>query len=277
MDRIVTGFPAKDAEQIFSKLEFTDDLAVACEPYISWIIEGREEWKRIFPADKIFSTVKWVDDCALYRERKVKILNGAHTLSVLAGHLCGFSIVRDMVSDPDFNALLNRAIDNEIIPTIDMDKTELAAFKNSVLERFMNPFIDHKLLDISLNSVSKFTARCLPSVIQYSQKFGSAPPLLSFSFAALIKFYNGSFDENGDFVSNAHGKDYVIRDSADNLKAFEAAFKTNDPVLHIMKNISLWGSDLTDIKGFYEKVSDCFADICTSGVRLALRKALGNE
>ncbi len=277
VDRIVTGFPQKDCKEIFEKLGYTDDLAVACEPYISWIIEGDESWKEIFPADKLFSSVKWVGDITPYRERKVKILNGAHTMSVLAAYLCGYKIVRDMMEDPDFSEFLERAVECEIIPTVDMDKTELSEFKNSVFERFRNPFIDHKLLDISLNSVSKYKARCLPSIFDYIEKFGSAPSLLSFSLAALIKFYNGSFDSKGDFVSFSSGEEYRIRDSKDILEAFLSAYRTDDPVFEIMKNKEIWGRDLTAAGDLYTKVHACFNDINDLGMRCALRKVLGHE
>ncbi len=277
VDRIVTGFPQNDAQSVFEKLGCEDKLAVACEPYISWVIEGREEWKDIFPAHKIFESVKWVDDISPYRERKVKILNGAHTMSVLAAYLCGYKIVRDMMHDDDFSLYLNSAIDNEIIPTINMEKSELEDFKSSVFERFCNPFIDHKLLDISLNSVSKFRARCLGTILQYIEKNGTAPKLLSFAFAALIKFYDGSFEENGDFIAKSDFGDYCVRDSKEVLSQFEYAHKTEDPVYEILKNENMWGSDLTSISDLYSKVAECYNDVEKFGVRQALRKVLANE
>lgn len=277
VDRIVTGFPEKDYNSLCERLGYTDKLMVACEPYHSWIIEGKEEWKDRFPIDRISNCVQWVKSIAPYRERKVKILNGAHTMSVLAAYLCGFDIVRDMMHDSDFYDYLNLGIENEIIPTIDMDKAELEQFKNSVFERFDNPFIDHKLLDISLNSVSKFKARCLPSVLQYIEEFNTAPPLLSFALAALIRFYNGKFDENGDFVSYRSDEKYCIRDSEDVLKAFDSAFKTQDPVKRILADESLWGMDLTAVCDLADKVKAAFEDIETLGMRAALKKVCGNE
>lgn len=277
VDRIVTGFPENDYDSLCERLGYTDNLMVACEPYHSWIIAGKVEWKDIFPLHRISDCVKWVNSIAPYRERKVKILNGAHTMSVHAAYLCGFDIVRDMMHDPDFSDYLNIGIENEIIPTIDMDKTELEQFKNSVFERFDNPFIDHKLLDISLNSVSKFSARCLPSVLQYVEKFDTAPPLLSFALAALIRFYNGKFDENGDFVSYRAGEKYCIRDSEDVLKAFDSAFRTQDPVKSLLADKLLWGTDLTAVCDLADTVKAAFDDIETLGMRAALKKVCGNE
>lgn len=277
VDRIVTGFPQTDADTLFENIDCVDNLAVACEPYISWVIEGREEWKDIYPAHMLFESIKWVDSISPYRERKVKILNGAHTMSVLAAYLCGFKIVRDMMKDDDFSLYLNTAVDNEIIPTISMDKSELEDFKNSVFERFCNPFIDHKLLDISLNSVSKFKARCLDSILQYVSEYGTAPKLLSFAFAALIKFYDGTFNENGEFTANSEYGSYVVRDSKAVLSQFEQAHKTDNPVFEILKNKDMWGSDLTLISSLYSKVLSSYCDIKKLGMRKALRKVLYSE
>lgn len=276
VDRIVTGFPHKDYESICEKLGYCDKLMVACEPYNSWIIEGDENWKNIFPIDKVSGSVKWVKSIAPYRERKVKILNGAHTMSVPAAYLCGFDIVRDMMNDPDFSDYLNKGIEKEIIPTINMNVSELEQFKNSVFERFDNPFIDHKLLDISLNGVSKFKARCLPSLLQYIDMFGAAPPILSFALAALIRFYNGRF-ENGEFVSARGGEKYCIRDSHDVLTAFESAYKSQDPVNAVLADKSLWDMNLTKCADLADKVCKAFDDIENSGMRVVLKRVCGNE
>ncbi|MEE0304863.1 MAG: hypothetical protein U0H47_00995 [Eubacterium sp.] len=125
--------------------------------------------------------------------------------------------------------------------TIDLDENELKAFANSVIERFNNPFIDHKLLDISLNSVAKFKARCLCSLLDYYNKFGKIPSVLSFSFAALINFYE-----------NFKNKDYPVNDVESVLYFFKA--KHNDIVFDVLANVGFWGEDLTKIDGLYKKV-----------------------
>ena len=117
----------------------------------------------------------------------------------------------------------------------------LRAFSNSVIERFSNPFIDHKLLDISLNSVAKFKTRCLCSLLDYYNKFGKIPSVLSFAFAALINFYE-----------NFENKDYPVSDVESVLYFFKS--KHTDIVFDVLANVRFWGEDLTKIDGLYKKV-----------------------
>ncbi len=280
VDRIVTGFPSNDYNKFCERLGYEDKLMVACEPFYSWIISagGREaEAKEIFPLHKLFDGVVWSNDVATYRERKVRILNGAHTVSVLAGYLAGYDIVRDMLHDEAFSGLINLCLNNEVIPTIDLSEDVLKSFAASVLERFDNPFIDHKLLDISLNSVSKFKARCVGSFKDYYAKTGKSPSLLSFGLAALITFYNGRFEGDAFIGTRENGDDYQIKDNPEVLAAASEAYKTADPVEAIMKNTALWGKDLTAIEGFEAKVKSYFDGIKELGVKAQLEKVINDE
>lgn len=280
VDRIVTGFPANYYDALCERLGYEDKIMVACEPYYSWIISagGREEEaKELFPLHKVFDNIVWSDDVAAYRERKVRILNGAHTVSVLAGYLAGYDIVRDMLHDEAFSGLINLCLNNEVIPTIDLSEDVLKSFATSVLERFDNPFIDHKLLDISLNSVSKFKARCMGSFKDYYAKTGKAPSLLSFGLAALIAFYNGRFEGDAFIGTRENGDDYQIKDNPEVLAAVSEAYKTADPVEAIMKNTALWGEDLTAIEGFEAKVKSYFDGIKELGVKAQLEKVINDE
>lgn len=166
-----------------------------------------------------------------------------------------------MINDKDFKAYIDKGLNEEIIKTIDLDENELKAFANSVIERFNNPFIDHKLLDISLNSVAKFKARCLCSLLDYYNKFGKIASVLSFSFAALINFYE-----------NFENKDYPVNDVESVLHFFKA--KHNDIVFDVMANVGFWGEDLTKIDGLYKKVKAYFDDIKSLGISKAMEKLL---
>lgn len=276
VDRIVTGFPAEEFEKLSSGLGYEDNLLVACEPYHSWIIEGRKEWKEIFPVYKIDGSVVWTDALPVYRERKVKILNGAHTMSVLAAYLGGYDIVRDMMHNDLFNNYIRKGLLEEIIPTINLPKEECEAFAAAVLERFDNPFINHKLLDISLNSVSKFKARCLCSVLDYKNLTGKLPEILVFGLAALIVFYNGRYDENGDFVGTRAGEKYLIQDLREVTDFFEAAYQTGDVVQAVLSNKKFWDIDLTETDGLYNMVKDYFEDINHLGIIRAVKKVVNN-
>lgn len=199
VDRIVSGHNDADS----------DKCSVNCEPYASWIIEANDLCKQIFPLSSL-EGIEFAKDVTLYRTRKVRILNGAHTMSVLAARLCGFSIVRDMMQDELFCAYITKGLD-EVKSTLPLDKTELDSYAASVLDRFNNPFIDHRLLDIALNSVSKFKARCLDTILDYTKINCEAPNILCFGLAALIEFYLNSGVANDsseviDFFTSLKGQ-----------------------------------------------------------------------
>ena len=251
VDRIVTG-----------KAEYENDRCeVACETYSSWIIEANEKAQGVIPFCKLDMGAKFAKSVLPYRERKVKILNGVHTMSVLAGYNAGFTIVRDMVNDETFKAYINKGLNEEILKTIDLDESELKVFAGGVLERFNNPFIDHKLIDISLNSVAKFKARCLCSLLDYYNKFGKVTSVLSFAFAAVINFYK-------DFEN----KDYPVNDVEIVLDFFKD--KHEDIVFDFLAKVDFWGEDLTKIDGLYKKVKAYFDDIKALGINKTMEKLL---
>ncbi|MCM1286382.1 MAG: tagaturonate reductase [Acetobacter sp.] len=246
VDRIVTGHTEYE----------NDCCAVACEPYGSWIISADDTAKKKLSAlfNKI-DDITYSDNLSAYRNRKVRILNGAHTMSVLAGYNMGFNIVRDMLKDDTINSFIRKGLYDEIIPTINMPEDVLRAFADSVLERFDNPFIDHKLFDISLNSVSKFKARCLGSIIDYINIFNKAPSALSFAFAEMINFY---YNRNG----------YTPNDSESVTSFFSD--KHFDIVSDTLSNADFWDMDLTQVDYLYNEVKKYYDKIVNLGVRKAM-------
>lgn len=246
VDRIVTGHT--DYEN--------DNCAVACEPYGSWVISADDIAKnKLLQLFSGIDDITYSNDLSVYRNRKVRILNGAHTMSVLAGYNMGFRIVRDMLGDDTINHFIRKGLQEEIIPTIDMPKADLEVFAGSVLERFDNPFIDHKLFDISLNSVSKFRARCLDTILDYIRLFDKAPSALSFAFAALIHFY---YNSNG----------YTPKDSESVLSFFDD--KHSDIVSDTLANTDFWDTDLTQTDYLYDEVKKHYDTINNFGVRKAM-------
>jgi tagaturonate reductase len=171
VDRIVTGYPGDEESAEFNrKWGYEDRLIVTAEPFYLWVIEGPREAAERFPVHKAGLDVLWVDDMTPYRTRKVRILNGAHTSTVATAYLAGIDFVKDAVEDKVIGAYLRAVIFEEIIPTLDMAENELTRFASQVLERFQNPFIRHRWLDISLNSISKFKARVLPSMLYHLER-----------------------------------------------------------------------------------------------------------
>jgi len=200
--------------------------------------------------------VVWTSDMAPYRTRKVRVLNGAHTSSVLGAFLGGINTVLEMMNDPTFGNFVHTAVFDEIVPTLKMDPDDRRHYAEAVMERFNNPFIKHELLSISLNSVSKWKVRVLPSLLEYAAS-GTLPPALTYSLAALIRFYDGTPVSDTELRGLRKGEPYPIRDDADVLQFFAKHWKAchateNLRVLvdAILSNGHFWGRDLTELAGF---------------------------
>lgn len=185
VDRINTGYPKDEKIDV----GFDDKLINTSEYFHLWVIEGYQDLCSEIPFDKCGLNVIVTDNLEMYRTRKVRILNGAHTSLVPYALLSGFDTVKSCIDDEKMLTHLKKCIFDEIIPTLDLPKEELVAYANDVITRFSNPYIRHMLSSIALNSVSKFKVRVLPSILEYIKRFGQMPETLLFSFAKLIDFY----------------------------------------------------------------------------------------
>lgn len=186
VDRINTGYP-KD-EKI--DLGYDDPMVNTSEYFHLWVIETDYDLEKEIPFSKAnLNVIVTKDKLEMYRTRKVRILNGAHTSLVPYALLSGFDTVKSCMDDEKMSAHLKKCVFEEIIPTLDLPKDELVAYANDVLTRFSNPYIKHYLSSIALNSVSKFKVRVLPSILEYIKRFNKMPETLIFSFAKLIDFY----------------------------------------------------------------------------------------
>lgn len=248
VDRIVPGYPADSIKQIQDELQLQDDMIVKAEPFHLWVIEGPDWMKEKFPAEKAGLHVKFVNDLSPYRTRKVRILNGAHTSIVPLAYLSGLRTVEDIMNDDKMNTFLRDTIFDEIIPTLDLPKSELDEFANDVLERFQNPFIRHELKSIALNSISKFKVRVLPSLQEFHSRFNKLPEKLIHTLAALIVFYKG----------NWNGEKLPIKDSPDVVDFFSHIWEESDLSVITKNTLSrseFWDQDLSKIEGLTEAVS----------------------
>ncbi|MDD3395019.1 MAG: tagaturonate reductase [Anaerotignum sp.] len=253
VDRIVTGYPGDELEYFYNEMGYEDQCLVTSEVFNLWVIEGKEEWADILPIHKTDANVIWTEDVTPYKKRKVRILNGGHTATVLAAYLAGHNIVLEMMNDPLFEKFMDKLLYEEIIPTLDLPKGDLEQFASDVKDRFRNPYIKHKLTDISLNSCSKWCARCMPSLLGYVKETGELPKALAFSLAAFIRFYKGKM-ENGSYVGmRADGTAYNIKDDAEVLEFFAKLWAKKDVFAiaeAILSNTAFWeGADLNAIDG----------------------------
>lgn len=216
VDRIVAGYPGEEAEKIYNGLGYRDELLNACELFYFWAIEAPPFLKEELPLEEAGLNVVFSDNIAPHRLKKVRLLNGAHTCMAPAALLCGYHTVGETVSDSTFKNYLNKALFNEIIPALDIYKNILEGFANSITERFSNPFINHELIGITHNCVPKFKTRVLPTLLEYQKRFGKLPPILTFSFAAMIAFYksgerfNISDDERNIALLRNNGIEIIL-------------------------------------------------------------------
>ena len=235
VDRIVTGYPRDEAQQLCEEFGYQDDLIVTGEPFALWVIESPKDISKELPLPQAGLPVIFTDNQKPYKQRKVRILNGAHTSFVLASYLCGNDIVLESMNDALILNFIKGTLFDEVIPTLTLPKQDLLDFAEAVLTRFSNPYVKHAHLSISLNSVSKWRARCMPSFLDYIRNEGKLPVHLTF------------------FAANS-GKD---------AKEFAAA---------VLSNVDFWGQDLTALDGVLDAVASYLADIRALGMRAAMEK-----
>lgn len=277
VDRIVTGYPRNEAEAICEENGYIDNIIDTGEIFGFWVIEGPDSLKEELPFDKAGLPVLITDNHKPYKQRKVRILNGAHTSFVLGAYLAGQDIVRDCMEDDIIQGYMNKTIYDEIIPTLTLPKEELESFAASVTERFKNPFIDHALLSISLNSTSKWKARVMPSLKGFVEKTGELPKCITASFAFYLAFYRGvRMEENAMIGVRKDGEEYKIQDDADVLTFFFAHKDDNaaDYVHAVCTNTGFWGEDLTELSGFEAAVAHTLKEIEENGAYNVMKECL---
>ncbi len=268
VDRIVPGYPENKIDRITEELGYKDNLLVEGEQFHLWVIEGPKEVKEEFPALQSGLNVVFTDNMEPYRTRKVRILNGAHTSLVPVGYLYGIEKVRESLEDPVVGAFLKNAIFNEICPTLDLPEKELIQFSNDVLDRFKNPYLDHALLSISLNSISKYKTRVLPSVLEFIKRKKTLPKQLLFSLAALIVFYKG--DRNGEPIRLADDPEVLDFFKSNWAKVTGSKESITQMVNLVLSNSNFWDQDLTKIEGVQNEVISSLISILDKGMHRAI-------
>lgn len=281
VDRIVPGRikDAAEAAKMDEESGYHDELIDVGEVFGVWNIEG-PEWladKLPFKAAGLNCIV--VPDVTPYKKRKVRILNGAHTGFVLGAYLAGFDIVRDCMHNEHIKGFMNKMLHEEVIPTLPLDKDDLENFAAAVEDRFNNPFVDHELMSISLNSTSKWKARNMPSFLEYIEKEGKLPVCLTMSLAAYIAFYSTDVQEltdKGLVCKRPKGNTYTCSDDRWALEFYWAHRDDSDAdLVHaVLTNEQMWDQDLTKIDGVEAAVLANLTKIRTEGAEAAFASCL---
>ena len=283
VDRIVPG-RIRDPKELAALEEangYHDTVLDVGEVFGVWVIEGDEKLNDILPfkkaglLDKVFVT----PDMSPYKKRKVRILNGAHTGFVLGAYLAGENIVRDCMHDEVIKGFMNKMLYDEVIPTLPLDKNDLMQFASAVQDRFNNPFVDHELMSISLNSTSKWKARNMPSFLEYIKETGKLPECLTMSLAAYIAFYSNdiqSLTDAGLVCKRPAGNEYTVSDDRWVLEFYnDHKDASAEELVHaVLTNEKMWDQDLTQIEGLEAKVAADLKLIREKGAKAAYASCL---
>jgi len=266
VDRIVTGFPKDNIKDIQKELGYEDNLVVVGEYFHLWAIEAPQHVREQFPLDKAGLNVVWLDDMTQFRDKKVRILNGAHTAMMPLGLLSGYQTVLESFNDENISQFIQNMVSEEVIPNIAGEPDALKHFANEILERFYNPYIKHFLKDISLNSISKWVTRDYPSLLDTFNRTGELPNRLTFSMAALLVFYKGEYN----------GLTFNITDTPELVKFIQDQWHNelslSEKIKNILSNSELWGDNLNTIDGFTNKVTHYVQTILQEDVKQVIKQ-----
>ncbi len=269
VDRIVPGFPRKEIAQIQEKISYADNLVVQAEIFHLWVIEkpenmSIEDLRAEFPAEKAGLHVLIAESEKPYHERKVTLLNGPHTVLSPVAFLSGVNIVRDACNHPVIGKYIHKVQFEELMQTLNLPMEELQQFGADVLERFNNPFVDHQVTSIMLNSFPKFQTRDLPGLKTYLERKGELPKGLVLGLAAIITYYKGGKREDG--VEIVPNDDQKIMDLLKQLWATNDTRKVAEGVLGAKDLIWTEHGDLNQIPGLTDMVVDFLNQIQSKGM-----------
>lgn len=261
VDRIVPGFPHKDVDTIWEKTGYQDRLVVQAEVFHLWVIEAPDGIAKEFPAGKAGLNVLFVPDEAPYHERKVTLLNGPHTVLSPVAYLSGIHIVRDACQHEIIGQYIRKVMFDELMKTLHLPENEAEGFANDVWERFNNPFIDHQVTSIMLNSFPKYRTRDLPGLKEYLKRTGELPKGLVLGLAAIITYYKGGKREDGTEIVPDDAPEIM-----ELLRTLWATGSTQQVAGGVLRAESIWGEDLNRIPGLTALVITYLDDIREKGM-----------
>ncbi len=272
VDRIVTGFPRDEHAALQTEFGYADNFMVTCEYFHLFVIQGSDRIKQFLKFDQSDLNILLVDDIAPYKQRKVAILNGAHTAMVPLAYLAGLDAVKETVEDPLFSRFVQQFMFNEVIPTLNFPAEEINDFANAVITRFQNPYIHHLLISIALNSMTKFTTRILPQLLQYQAQTGKLPPLMIAALAGQLLFYRGLL---GNEAIPLKDDDFWLTKFSVLWQQYQQGeLALPSLVESVLAETAHWGQDLNQVSGMTAAVTTSLDKLLHQGVRDTLSELL---
>lgn len=269
VDRIVPGKPdANTLAQLENELGYTDQLLSMAEPYRLWAIEGDDKVKEVLEFAQVDGGVVVAKDIEIYRELKVRLLNGTHTLSSGIAFLLGIDTVKNAMQNEKVKRYIESVMALEISPAIPHKVTEKQTtdFSKAVVDRFANPSIKHLWHNITFQYAMKMKIRILPLLANHYAVYGKVPERIALGFAAFLVFMKIDKFENGKYYGILNGQSYLIND--DSVAYFHQQQKNDDKgyVKNVLSDVEFWGLDLNLMNGFIEAVIEKYNAIQTKGM-----------
>ncbi|RZK73203.1 MAG: tagaturonate reductase, partial [Pedobacter sp.] len=276
VDRIV---PGKPDDQTLLKLEeqlgYEDNLLIMAEPYRLWAIEGDAKVSALLNLEAADDGVIVKPDIEIYRELKVRLLNGSHTLTSGIAYLSGIETVAGAMANETVKCYITDVMESEIIPAIPykINGNEAIDFARAVLDRFANPYIEHLWINITFQYTMKLKIRILPVLDKYYQLNNKVPKHIALGFAAYLLFMRSDHQDGNKYFGNYKGKMYPITDDKAAYFYDKSKLDEKEYVRSVLSDSSLWDKDLSGFEGFIEAVEDNYHYISTHGMTMALAKA----
>jgi tagaturonate reductase len=276
VDRIVPGKPNSPVKTELEKtLGYSDELLSMSEVYSLWAIEGDEDIASILSFAKVDDGIVITKDIELFRELKLRLLNGTHTLSSGVAFLAGFTTVHKAMDNANMSDFIKTLMSDEIAPAIPytIPEKEKNVFITKVLDRFRNPLIEHSWLSITMNYTAKMEMRVVPLLLNHYKMNKKVPEKIALGFAAYLLFMRAVKEENGVFYGEQNGNLYPIKDESAKYFYEKWRGQKNDEqfVTAVLKNSSLWGTDLSQLPGFAQVVAEKIGEINEQGMATVLQ------
>ncbi|MFD2571629.1 tagaturonate reductase [Spirosoma soli] len=269
VDRIVPGRPDPATHNaLTNQLGYEDELLTIAETYRLWAIEGDEYVQSVLSFHEADKGVFIRPSIDLFRELKLRLLNGTHTLSCGLAWLSGFDTVREAMEDKNMNAYISSLMLSELLPGIPyaVDEKTAQRFAMDVLDRFCNPYIEHRWLSITMQYTAKMQMRNVPTLLQYYRQFGTVPRYMALGFAAYLLFMRAADQRDDTWYGQRKGEAYPIRDDkAEYYAELWARLPPEELTETALKNRSLWGHDLSQLDGFANQVSEALLQLLDMG------------
>ncbi|QIL75139.1 tagaturonate reductase [Hymenobacter sp. HDW8] len=282
VDRIVPGKPDAATQQaLTTQLGYEDELLTMTEAYLLWAIEGDERVKEILSFHQADKGIFIRPDINLFRELKLRLLNGTHTLSCGLAYLSSCETVRGAMENDSVATFVHNLMLGDLLPGIPyaVDEKVGQRFGLQVLDRFRNPYIEHRWLAITMQYTMKMQMRNVPTLLHYYKRFNTAPHYVALGFAAYLLFMRGTRQEGKTWYGTANGTEYPINDDQAGYFAelWSRNLSASELTNIVLQNQTLWGHDLSQLPGFAKRVSDNLQQMLETGVSATVAKHLNKK